>query len=466
VEDKKQVVTRFAPSPTGYLHIGGVRTALFNWLYAKNNNGKFLLRIEDTDRERSTKSSIQIILNGLRWLDLNYDEEVIYQHKNIERHIEIANLLLKEGKAYKCWATENELNAMREEAKKRNLPIKYNGIWRNKKEGKEEEGKPFVIRFRSPEEGETIIYDKVQGKVSFKNEIFDDFILLRSDGTPTYMLSVVVDDHDMGITHIIRGDDHLTNAAKQKNIYESLDWKEPVFSHIPLIHGSDGSKLSKRHGALGIDEYEKDGFLPDAMKNYLLRLGWSHGDKEIFSQKDMIKLFSIKNIGKSSSKLDLEKLKNINNYYIKNSSEKDLLKIIKKSQENLHKDQEKSIIKILPEIKKSAKTSLDIINSINFITAEKPIKLDKDSKEILTNQTKIYIEKIKKNFQTLDSWDSSNIEQLLKDFAISEELKFKDIALPLRAILTGTLSSPSIYIILDCLGKDEVISRINDILKN
>ena len=466
MEDKKQVVTRFAPSPTGYLHIGGVRTALFNWLYAKNNNGKFLLRIEDTDRERSTKSSIQIILNGLRWLDLNYDEEVIYQHKNIERHIEIANLLLKEGKAYKCWATENELNAMREEAKKRNLPIKYNGIWRNKKEGKEEEGKPFVIRFRSPEEGETIIYDKVQGKVSFKNEIFDDFILLRSDGTPTYMLSVVVDDHDMGITHIIRGDDHLTNAAKQKNIYESLDWKEPVFSHIPLIHGSDGSKLSKRHGALGIDEYEKDGFLPDAMKNYLLRLGWSHGDKEIFSQKDMIKLFSIKNIGKSSSKLDLEKLKNINNYYIKNSSEKDLLKIIKKSQENLHKDQEKSIIKILPEIKKSAKTSLDIINSINFITAEKPIKLDKDSKEILTNQTKIYIEKIKKNFQTLDSWDSSNIEQLLKDFAISEELKFKDIALPLRAILTGTLSSPSIYIILDCLGKDEVISRINDILKN
>ena len=466
MEDKKQVVTRFAPSPTGYLHIGGVRTALFNWLYAKNNNGKFLLRIEDTDRERSTKSSIQIILNGLRWLDLNYDEEVIYQHKNIERHIEIANLLLKEGKAYKCWATENELNAMREEAKKRNLPIKYNGMWRNKKEGKEEEGKPFVIRFRSPEEGETIIYDKVQGKVSFKNEIFDDFILLRSDGTPTYMLSVVVDDHDMGITHIIRGDDHLTNAAKQKNIYESLDWKEPVFSHIPLIHGSDGSKLSKRHGALGIDEYEKDGFLPDAMKNYLLRLGWSHGDKEIFSQKDMIKLFSIKNIGKSSSKLDLEKLKNINNYYIKNSSEKDLLKIIKKSQENLHEDQEKSIIKILPEIKKSAKTSLDIINSINFITAEKPIKLDKDSKEILTNQTKIYIEKIKKNFQTLDSWDSSNIEQLLKDFAISEELKFKDIALPLRVILTGTLSSPSIYIILDCLGKDEVISRINDILKN
>ena len=466
MEDKKQVVTRFAPSPTGYLHIGGVRTALFNWLYAKNNNGKFLLRIEDTDRERSTKSSIQIILNGLRWLDLNYDEEVIYQHKNIERHIEIANLLLKEGKAYKCWATENELNAMREEAKKRNLPIKYNGMWRNKKEGKEEEGKPFVIRFRSPEEGETIIYDKVQGKVSFKNEIFDDFILLRSDGTPTYMLSVVVDDHDMGITHIIRGDDHLTNAAKQKNIYESLDWKGPVFSHIPLIHGSDGSKLSKRHGALGIDDYEKEGFLPDAMKNYLLRLGWSHGDKEIFSQKDMIKLFSIKNIGKSSSKLDLEKLKNINNYYIKNSSEKDLLKIIKKSQENLHKDQEKSIIKILPEIKKSAKTSLDIINSINFITAEKPIKLDKDSKEILTNQTKIYIEKIKKNFQTLDSWDSSNIEQLLKDFAISEELKFKDIALPLRAILTGTLSSPSIYIILDCLGKNEVISRINDILKN
>ena len=464
MENKKQVITRFAPSPTGYLHIGGVRTALFNWLYAKNNNGKFLLRIEDTDRKRSTQDSIQVILNGLDWLDLNYDGNLIYQHKNISRHTEVANILLSKGKAYKCWATEIELSLMREDAKKNGLPIKYNGLWRDKNPGKEEEGKPFVIRFKSPLEGETVVYDKVQGNISFQNNNFDDLILLRSDGTPTYMLSVVVDDYDMNITHIIRGDDHLTNAAKQKLIYEAMDWKVPIFSHIPLIHGSDGTKLSKRHGALGIDYYEDNGFLPEAMKNYLLRLGWSHGDKEIFSQKEMINLFSIKNIGKSSSRLDIEKLKNINNHYIKNSPDDDLLEIIRKAKNNLNKKIEKSIIKILPEIKKSAKTSDDIINSINFITSKRPIKLSDDSKEILTEEVKEIIKKIKKVLQTLDSWDSSNIEQLLKDFSISEELKFKDIALPLRAILTGALSSPSIYIVLDSLGKDEVIKRINDIL--
>ena len=277
------------------------------------------------------------------------------------------------------------------------------------------------------------------------------------------MLSVVVDDHDMNVSHIIRGDDHLSNAAKQKQIYESLDWKVPVFSHIPLIHGSDGTKLSKRHGALGVDYYEKEGYLPEAIKNYLLRLGWSHGDKEIFSQKEMIKLFSIKNIGKSSSRLDIEKLKYINNHYIKNTHEKDLLEIIKKYEKTLNKVQEKSILKILPEIKKSSKTTIDILNSLSFILADRPIILNEDSKKILTIEKKIYIEKIKKMFETLDTWDTSNIEQLLKDFSISEELKFKDIALPLRAILTGTLSSPSIYSILDCLGKDEVINRIDDI---
>ena len=464
MEDQKQVVTRFAPSPTGYLHIGGVRTALFNWLYAKNNNGKFLLRIEDTDRERSSLDSIQVILDGLDWLNLGYNEEPIYQNQNIDRHIEIANLLLENGKAYKCWATEDELNIMREEAKKNELPIKYNRLWRDKESGEDEKNKPFVLRFKAPLKGETIIHDKVQGNVSFLNENFDDFIILRSDSTPTYMLSVVVDDHDMGVSHIIRGDDHLTNAAKQKQIYEALNWKVPVFSHIPLIHGSDGTKLSKRHGALGIGHYEKDGYLPDAMKNYLLRLGWSHGDKEIFSEEEMIKLFSLKNIGKSSSRLDIEELKNINNHFIKNTQEKDLLEIIKKTEKSLSKSQERSILKILPEIKKSSKTIIDMIESLSFIITEGPIKLNEDSKEILTVETKENIEKIKKILQTLDTWDTSNIEQLLKDFSISEGLKFKDIALPLRAILTGTLSSPSIYNILDCLGKDEVINRINDIL--
>ena len=366
MEDQKQVITRFAPSPTGYLHIGGVRTALFNWLYAKNNNGKFLLRIEDTDRERSSQDSIKVILDGLNWLNLDYDEEPIYQHQNINRHIEIANLLLKNGKAYKCWATEEELSLMREEAKKNGLPVKYNGKWRNKESGESEKNKPFVLRFKAPLKGETIVHDKVQGNVSFLNKNFDDFVILRSDSTPTYMLSVVVDDHDMNVSHIIRGDDHLTNAAKQKQIYESLNWKVPVFSHISLIHGSDGAKLSKRHGALGIDSYKKEGYLPEAMKNYLLRLGWSHGDKEIFSQEEMIKLFSLKNIGKSSSRLDIEKLKNINNHYIKNTNEKDLLVIIKKSEKTLSKVQEKSILKILPEIKKSSKTIVDIIASLSL----------------------------------------------------------------------------------------------------
>lgn len=462
MKDQNKIVTRFAPSPTGYLHIGGVRTALFNWLFAKSNNGKFLLRIEDTDRKRSTQESARLILDGLDWLGLDYDEEPVYQHKNIARHSEIANHLLKEGKAYKCWATESDLDIMRQEANKLGLPIKYNGMWREKNP-EEEKTEPFVIRFKTPLEGKTVIYDKVQGEITFSNDNFDDLILLRSDGTPTYMLSVVVDDHDMGVTHIIRGDDHLTNAAKQKQIYEALNWKVPTFSHIPLIHGSDGAKLSKRHGALGIDHYQKNGFLPEAMINYLLRLGWSHGDKEIFSQEDMIRLFNIKNIGKSSSRLDIEKLQSVNNHYIKNSSDKDLLKIIKKFQSSIDKKTEDSILKILPDLKKSAKRTDDLLSGISFIFLSKPIQLSEDLKKIITPEAKAILNKIKKNLLALESWDSNNIEQLLKDFSISEELKFKDIAQPLRVALTGSLSSPSIYNILDCLGADEVINRLNDI---
>jgi len=397
LEDQNKIVTRFAPSPTGYLHIGGVRTALFNWLFAKSNNGKFLLRIEDTDRKRSTHESTKVILDSLNWLGLDYDEEPVYQHKNISRHTEIANNLLKEGKAYKCWATESDLDVMRQEAKNLGLPIKYNGMWRERNPD-EAKSEPFVIRFKAPLEGETIVYDKVQGKINFSNNNFDDLVLLRSDGSPTYMLSVVVDDHDMGVTHVIRGDDHLTNAAKQKQIYEALNWKVPAFSHIPLIHGSDGTKLSKRHGAPGIDHYQKSGFLPEAMINYLLRLGWSHGDKEIFSQKDMIKLFNIKNIGKSSSRLDIEKLKSINNHYIKNSSDEDLLGIIKKSQSGINKKTEDSILKILPELKKSAKLTDELLSGINFIFLSKPIKLSDELKKIITPEAKDILNKIKKIF--------------------------------------------------------------------
>ena len=463
MNNKTQVVTRFAPSPTGYLHIGGVRTALFNWLYAKKNNGKFLLRIEDTDRKRSSLESINIILDGLKWLGLDYDEIPIYQKNNINRHKEIAEKLLSDGNAYKCWASEEELLKMKKIADKSNSNVGYNGMWRDKEPTRNEIGKPYTIRFKSKKNGETIVNDKVQGDVLFQNNSIEDFIILRSDGSPTYMLSAVVDDHDMMVSDIIRGDDHLNNTAKQIQIYKALDWKIPKFSHIPLIHGNDGSKLSKRHGALGIDYYEKKGFLPEAIKNYLLRLGWSHGDKEIFSEEEMIKLFNLKNIRKSSSRLDIEKLKSVNNFYIKNKNNHELFDLIKLR--NIECDTYKtSILKILSEVKTKTKTIDEIIESLAFIFQKRPIELDEKANEILTIDAKKILHDIKKNIEPLDTWDINNIEQLLKDFSSSKGIKFKDIGLPLRAVLTGTLSSPSIYNILDCLGKDEVLNRIDDIL--
>ena len=463
MNNKAQVVTRFAPSPTGYLHIGGVRTALFNWLYAKKNNGKFLLRIEDTDQKRSSLDSINIILEGLKWLGLDFDDIPIYQKNNINRHKEIAEKLLNDGNAYKCWASEEELLKMKKIAEKNKSNIGYNRLWRDKEPTANEHGKPYTIRFKSKKNGETIVNDKVQGNVLFQNNGIEDFIILRSDGSPTYMLSAVVDDHDMMVTDIIRGDDHLNNAAKQIQIYKALDWKIPKFSHIPLIHGDDGKKLSKRHGAVGIDYYEKKGFLPEAIKNYLLRLGWSHGDKEIFSEEEMIKLFNIENIRKSSSRLDIEKLKNVNNFYIKNKNNNELFDLIKLR--NIDCDKHKtSIFKILSEIKTKIKTIDELIESLAFIFQKRPIELNEKATEILTIDAKKILSEIKKNIETLDTWDINNIEQLLKDFSSSKGIKFKDIGLPLRAVLTGTLSSPSIYNVLDCLGKDEVLNRIDDVL--
>lgn len=463
MNNKTQVVTRFAPSPTGYLHIGGVRTALFNWLYAKKNNGKFLLRIEDTDRKRSSKEAINIILEGLEWLGLNFDDTPIYQNNNIKRHREIVQKLLNNGNAYKCWASEEELTLMKNKAKKDGSNIGYNGLWRDKEPTENEEGKPYTVRFKSEQSGETIVNDNVQGNVIFQNNNIEDFIILRSDGSPTYMLSAVVDDHDMMITDIIRGDDHLNNTAKQIQLYKALNWKVPKFSHIPLIHGDDGSKLSKRHGALGIDYYEKKGFLSEAIKNYLLRLGWSHGDKEIFSETEMIELFNLKNIRKSSSRLDIEKLKNLNNHYIKSKSDDELFRIIKLKNKNFEKYQI-PILKILSEIKIKTKTIDEIVESLEFISQKRPIKLNTKAIEVLTIDAKNNLSEIKKNIETLDTWDVNNIEQMLKGFSSSKGIKFKDIGLPLRAVLTGTLSSPSIYNVLDCLGKDEVLHRIDDVL--
>ena len=432
------ITTRFAPSPTGFLHIGGVRTALFNWLYAKKNSGKFLLRIEDTDRERSSKEAIKKIIDGLNWLGLENDGEIVYQHKNEERHIEVAHILLEAGFAYRDWELEND----------------YGDLEKN-----------HAIRFKTPKEGETIINDKVQGDVEIKNKEIEDFVLLRSNRTPTYMLSVVVDDHDMNVTDIIRGDDHLTNAVKQKLIYDSLKWECPTFTHIPLIHGQDGSKLSKRHGALGIEFYKEEGYLPEALINYLLRLGWSHGDQEIFSLEEMIKYFSIEKIRKAPSKFDIDKLNDINSIYLKNTTIENLLTIIDSSYNNLSEKKFKSVSIVMPEILKRCKNIKDIKMNINFIMNERPLKIDKEAKKLINDVSINNLEKLSKILKKLDKWDANEIEHTIKNFLKDEGLNFKDIGLPLRAVLVGFLSPIGINTIIESLGKDEVLARIEDIIK-
>jgi len=432
------ITTRFAPSPTGFLHIGGVRTALFNWLYAKKNSGKFLLRIEDTDRERSSKEAIKKIIDGLNWLGLENDGEIVYQHKNEERHIEVAHILLEAGFAYRDWELEND----------------YGDLEKN-----------HAIRFKTPKEGETIINDKVQGDVEIKNKEIEDFVLLRSNGTPTYMLSVVVDDYDMNVTDIIRGDDHLTNAAKQKLIYDSLKWECPTFTHIPLIHGQDGSKLSKRHGALGIEFYKEEGYLPEALINYLLRLGWSHGDQEIFSLEEMIKYFSIEKIRKSPSKFDIDKLNDINSIYLKNTPIETLISKIDSSYSNLSEKKFKSLSIVMPEILKRCKNIKDIEKNINFIINERPIKIDNEANKLINDVSINSLEKLSKILKKLDKWDANEIEHTIKNFLKDEGLNFKDIGLPLRAVLVGFLSPIGINTIIESLGKDEVLARIEDIIK-
>ena len=432
------ITTRFAPSPTGFLHIGGVRTALFNWLYAKKNSGKFLLRIEDTDRERSSKEAIKKIIDGLNWLGLENDGEIVYQHKNEERHIEVAHILLEAGFAYRDWELEND----------------YGDLEKN-----------HAIRFKTPKEGETIINDKVQGDVKIKNKEIEDFVLLRSNGTPTYMLSVVLDDYDMNVTDTIRGDDHLTNAAKQKLIYDSLKWECPTFTHIPLIHGQDGSKLSKRHGALGIEFYKEEGYLPEALINYLLRLGWSHGDQEIFSLEEMIKYFSIEKIRKSPSKFDIDKLNDINSIYLKNTPIETLISKIDSSHSNLSEKKFKSLSIVMPEILKRCKNIKDIEKNINFIINERPIKIDNEANKLINDVSLNSLEKLSKILKKLDKWDANEIEHTIKNFLKDEGLNFKDIGLPLRAVLVGFLSPIGINTIIESLGKDEVLARIEDIIK-
>ncbi|KKJ75515.1 glutamyl-tRNA synthetase [Kiloniella litopenaei] len=464
----KQVVTRFAPSPTGFLHIGGARTALFNWLFAKHHGGKYLLRIEDTDRKRSTPEAIEAIIDGLDWLGLKHDDEITYQFARAERHQQVAQKLLSEGKAYYCYCSPEELTEMRETARAEGRPMKYDGRWRDRPASDAPEGVKPVVRLKMPQEGETLIKDLVQGDVTVANSQLDDMVLLRADGTPTYMLSVVVDDHDMGITHIIRGDDHLTNAFRQTQLFKAMDWELPNFAHIPLIHGADGAKLSKRHGALGVEAYRDEmGYLPEALRNYLLRLGWGHGDEEVISTEQAIKWFDIDGVGKSPSRFDFAKLENLNGIYIRNSDDSYLANIIsplicEKEGVTVSAGQKAVLIKGMSGLKERAKTIIDLAESAAFYVKSRPLQLNDKAKKLLSDEGKENLKNLLPALQNLATWEENLLENTVKSFAEENELKLGKVAQPLRAALSGSNVSPGIFEVMAILGKDESINRITD----
>ncbi|HTP93863.1 MAG TPA: glutamate--tRNA ligase [Xanthobacteraceae bacterium] len=466
------VVTRFAPSPTGFLHIGGARTALFNWLYAHGRGGKMLLRIEDTDRERSTQAAIDAILDGLSWLGIRWDGEAIYQFSRAARHREVVEELLAAGRAYRCYASPEELTQMREAARREGRARLYDGRWRDRDLAEAPPGIRPAIRLKAPLSGETVIEDQVQGRVVWQNENLDDLVLLRSDGTPTYMLAVVVDDHDMGVTHIIRGDDHLTNAARQKQIYDALGWPVPVMAHIPLIHGPDGSKLSKRHGALGVDAYRAMGYLPAALRNYLVRLGWSHGDQEIFSTEEMIAAFDLPQIGRSPARFDMAKLENLNGHYIRQSADTDLLSAIEqllphiadgeKLGQKLTQRLREQWLAAMPSLKERAKTLLDLIDGASFLYADRPLTLDDKAKALLTPEAKALLGDVEANLTAVEPWTAEATERAVRTFAETKGAKLGAVAQPLRAALTGRTTSPGIFEVLTVLGKAESLARLRD----
>ena len=466
------VVTRFAPSPTGFLHIGGARTALFNWLYAKRHAGRMLLRIEDTDRERSTQAAIDAILDGLQWLGISWDGDTVYQFSRAARHREVVEQLLAAGRAYRCYATPEELAEMREAARREGRSKLYDGRWRDRDPSEAPPGVKPAIRLKAPLSGETVIDDEVQGRVVWQNENIDDLVLLRSDGTPTYMLAVVVDDHDMGVTHVIRGDDHLTNAARQKQIYDALGWQVPVMAHIPLIHGPDGSKLSKRHGALGVDAYRAMGYLPAAMRNYLVRLGWSHGDQEIFSTEEMIAAFDLPQIGRSPARFDFVKLESLNGHYIRTSSDADLLTEIERVLPHiadgaelaakLNAELRQKLLAALPALKERAKTLIELIGAAHYLYADRPIQLDDKAKTLLTEEACDALRALIPDLAGVEPWTAETTEAAVRTFSERSGLKLGAVAQPLRAALTGRTTSPGIFDVLAVLGKSECLARLND----
>jgi glutamyl-tRNA synthetase len=470
------VVTRFAPSPTGFLHIGGARTALFNWLYARRFGGKMLLRIEDTDRERSTDAAIAAILDGLSWLGLQWDGDVVYQFSGAARHAEVAHDLLARGLAYYCYASAQELEEMRELARAEKRPPRYDGRWRDRDPSQAPAGVKPVIRLKAPQEGETIVEDRVQGRVVFPNKDLDDLVLLRSDGTPTYMLAVVVDDHDMGVTHIIRGDDHLTNAARQTHIYQAMNWAIPSMSHIPLIHGPDGAKLSKRHGALGVDAYRALGYLPEALRNYLVRLGWSQGDKEFFSTEEMIAAFDLPQIGRSAARFDFAKLENMNGQYMRGSSDQALLDALVATlpylpegeaiKAQLDATKLGQLRAAMTGLKERAKNLVDLLDGAGFLFAQRPLPLDDKAADILAKGGQAHLAALIPRFEALTDWTARETEKNVRIYAEETGAKLGQVAQPLRAALTGRSTSPGIFDVLEVLGQKESLDRLRDQAKS
>ncbi|WP_394646444.1 glutamate--tRNA ligase [uncultured Sphingomonas sp.] len=465
--DGRAVVTRFAPSPTGFLHIGGARTALFNLLYARHHGGTFRLRIEDTDRARSTQPAIDAILSGMRWLGLDWDGEEVYQFARADRHAAVAHTMVEHGHAYRCYLTQDELAAMRAEAQAAKQPLRVRSPWRDRTDHPADQ--PYVVRLRAPTEGAVTIEDRVQGSVTVQNAELDDLVLLRSDGTPTYMLAVVVDDHDMGVTHVIRGDDHLNNAFRQLPIYRAMDaieggWPDPVYAHIPLIHGSDGAKLSKRHGAVGIEAYRDElGILPEALDNYLLRLGWGHGDAEIISRAEAIAWFDLAGVGKSPSRFDLKKLENLNGHYIRAADDARLADLVAERLGFDHDDTRRSILRdAMPSLKPRAANLNELTEATGFLFAARPLPVEEAAQPLLAGEAPALLSRLHTALDAVHNWDTETTEAAVRSVAEEAGVKLGQVAQPLRVALTGRKTSPGIFDVLVLLGRDESLARIAD----
>ncbi|MEM8749247.1 MAG: glutamate--tRNA ligase [Pseudomonadota bacterium] len=469
------VVTRFAPSPTGFLHIGGARTALFNWLYAKAQGGKMLLRIEDTDRARSSPEAVDALLDGLSWLGIDWDGDPISQFARADRHRAVVQEMLDNGTAYKCYATAEELDEMREKARAEKRPPRYDGRWRDRDPSLAPEGVDPVIRIKTPTDGETVVYDIVQGEVRFPNKDLDDLVLLRSDGSPTYMLAVVVDDHDMGVTHIIRGDDHLTNAARQTIIYRAMEWKVPKMAHIPLIYGPDGAKLSKRHGATGAEAYRAMGYLPEALRNYLVRLGWAHGDQEFFTTDELTKLFTLKGIGKSPSRFDFAKLENMNGHYIRGADDSRLVDVLEGLIDEMEGGEwfrarwtptrKAQLLVSMPGLKERAKTMIELLDGARFLFEERPLPFEEKALKVLDNDdgaARAVLGRLLPALEAISDWNVDTLESTIRDFANSADLKLGQVAQPIRAATTGRATSPGVFDVMFVLGRKECLARLGD----